>query len=230
MATNLIIGSGYLGSFIKQVLTDVDSTSLLSHEADFVYDLKDGFIDRFQNYENLIITCDICPLESHIQSFAEEAKKHFKTIIIISSASLYQVKTPNEEIDEKSTREGMRADLEKHFEDSAYIFSLGLLWDEITRRPERWFSRIKNGQKLINLSNAELVAQICRQVIISPSTIPTGHYILVDGPAKRWQDLSHIELKKSPVGIESKALKNSKIIQSIGKKINFSDFLYHKQV
>ena len=223
----LIIGSGYLGSFIKQAIPNSKSTSLVEGEGDFTYDLKDGIQSFFKDFDSLIITCDITPLQSQIIDFSSSIKKYFKNIILISTASSFKVEKAKQEVDENTVREGLRSQLEESFIDSAYILSLGLLWDNEKRRPERWFPRIKNGSKLINLCNSQLVAQICNELIkIKPQA--NGHYIVCDGKAMTWQELSPNRLPKCQVGIESKALKNKKIVNLLHNKIKFSDFLYHK--
>lgn len=229
MLDALIIGSGYLGSAIKAQFSNVKSSSL-EEDGDFYFSLENSSLDNLPAAKLLIISCTIENLGPKAQVLAEYAKNNYEKTILISSASLYEVNTPNEVINEDSKLKPThpRTICESYFENFASILHCGLLWDDNLRQPHKWLARIKNGLKHVNLCKIDLVAQVCFQIsLMNPA--PNGHYLCSDGQALRWNDIAERNgrtLDCHKVGIESKILGPQKLRKVLKSKIDWNTFVY----
>jgi hypothetical protein len=229
MLDALIIGSGYLGSAIKSQFSNVQSSSL-DEGGDFFFSLEESSPQLLPEAKILIISCTSENLNSSAKEFAEFAKRNFKKVILISTASLYKVSSPNEVISENTSLKlnHPRVLSESFFESFASILHCGLLWDDHERRPENWLPRIKNGAKHVNLCKIDLVAQVCQQISLMNHN-HQGHYLCADGVALQWKDIASINdshLKSHPPGIESKILDVLKLQKITKSKIDWSRFVY----
>ena len=230
MNQTLIIGSGYLGEFIKNALPEAISSSL-DQSGDFYFDLNSSDFYKLPKADNLIITCSTENMNSKAKIFADFAKEQYKKVIIISTASLFDVPYPNAIIDESSPLKSNhpRTQSESYFTDFATILYLGLLWDKSYRRPEKWFSNIKNGNKYINLCNSELVAKVCQKLINENKSL-SGKFICTDGPALLWKNLPGAESFNFPekeIGLESKILNSKKLQFTLKSKIDWECYVYN---
>jgi len=227
----LIIGSGYLGQRLKNFFPNSISTNLPTDVKgdEIAFDLRETSISKLPDAEQLIITCSIEFLGPRATSVAEVLKQRYPKIILISSASSFIVDTPNSEINESTPlKDSTRVEAESHFSSFATILYCGLLWDQETRNPQKWLasSRIKNGNKLINFTNADTLPAICNHIFEHPQ-IPPGAYICTDSPAQTWQVLAtkyHISLPSDTVDKRSKKLLSDKLKSFIPKKFFTSPF------
>ena len=220
-----IIGSGYLGLRFKKFFTPSVSTNLPELiEIDQVpFDFSETDFKKLPAADTLIITCSIEHLGERAKDFAQFSRHQYKHIILISSASLFHVTQANQSITEETPLiVSPRVDAESCFFDFAFILNCGLLWDKQERQPKRWLEQgsIKNGNKLINFTNADNLGSICESIIASSP--PYGRYICTDAPAQSWQEVANkheISLPSKPVDLRSKSLSNRKLQTHLGKKI-----------
>ena len=227
----LIIGSGYLGQRLKSYFPHCISTNLPSEvEGDQIaFDLQNADTASLPDADQLIITCSIESLGPKAPAVAEALHGRYPKIILISSASSFIVESPNAEVDESSPLEASaRVQAESYFLPFSTILYCGLLWDQESRHPRRWIEsgRIKNGNKLINFTNADTLPSICNHIFEHPH-MPTGAYICTDAPAQTWQSLAtlyHIPLPSTAINLRSKKLIGAKLKSFIPEKLFTSPF------
>ena len=228
MIDTLIIGSGYLGSIIKEQLTGVVSSSL-DNSGDFHFKLEEGDFRTLPKAKNLIITCSTENMNNRIFEFSKFVKENYDRVILISTASLFNIPYPDAQINEQCPlKDHPRTQSESVFEDFAIILHLGLLWDPVIRKPEKWLSRIKNGKKYVNLCNSKLVADVCKTLLIVKEK-HTGHFICTDGKATRWVELANrakLQLPELKTGKESKILSCKKLQITLKSKIDWNSYVY----
>ncbi|WDE98262.1 hypothetical protein PQO03_20815 [Lentisphaera profundi] len=229
MLETLIIGSGYLGSFIKSKFKSVQSSSL-ENTADFYFSLELSPFDELPPAKTLIITCSTEMMGDRAKAFAQFSQENFNQIILISTASLFQVSHADEVIDENAPliSSHPRVISEGYFEKFATILHCGLLWDETLRTPRKWLNRIKNGQKYVNFCKSDLVAEVCFHITHLEGSL-RGHFLCADNHAKRWNEIAKsysIKLDNKETGTESKILNSKKLQLSLKSKIDWSSFVY----
>ena len=100
----IVIGSGYLGLRFQKHFAPTAGTHLpeLVHGNQIPVDFAKTNFNSLPLGETLIITCSVETLGSKAKAFADYVRTHYKHVMLISSASLFSVTEPNQDITEAS--------------------------------------------------------------------------------------------------------------------------------
>lgn len=220
----LIIGNGFTGSKLKQMLPGADVADIHpddEHTISFDYKNENDW-EILDEYSHIVFTCKIdCSEKAAKLSQKLKAKK----VILLSTAKAFHTTSADETISESSSLvHSLRNSAESFFSSYADILHLGLIWGG-KRQPEKWIksSKIKNGNKLVNFIHVDDLSKVIINLLRKDEQ--KGRLLVSDGQPLSWNSLAEKFNVKLPIqncGPESKKIDNQKLLSILPKNFKFT--------
>ena len=231
MVNTLILGRGYVGSALSDVLSAsfTHSTPHKANENNAIYfNLTDK--QSWQNLppaRNVIWTFPAAPL-ALIREIHTNYLTGVNRLLVYASTSCYLITTNDEIVTEQQPLDHSKervAGEEYLRQQGATILTLGGIYGP-HREPVNWLrmGRIRTPDKRVNLIHRDDIVAITALLLNKNLMIEGERYNLTDGQSRFWKDIARhysITLHDQQKPFESKIICNRKILALLGDQFQF---------